>query len=227
MEFITPEEIAADVVREIRGHSTGRDIVAALDGATSGPTYRAGVLREVALERMEELEESHGVHAVAYEMLGPPRLSKLLFEAALLGRLFPSLQEAARLDPEETARRAERLVLEDPDFRGRAISIGIPVLLADGARLLRGPEVRVPPAPGQAHDDPRLVDNGWVDLRARNWRTWADRLQTMRREIEGAPDADGGSRVDIETGQRRDQLRPGRLAAWVFRVEDRGQRIKR
>jgi hypothetical protein len=49
----------------------------------------------------------------------------------------------------------------------------------------------------------------------------------MRREIDGAPDADGGSRFDIEPGQRRDQLRPGRLAAWVFRVEDRGERIKR
>ena len=227
MEFITPEEIAGDVVREIRGHSTGHDIVAALDAATSGPTYRAGVLREVALERMEELETKHGVHAVAYEMLGPPRLSKLLFEAALLGRLFESVHAAASLDPEDTARRAETLVLGDADFRGRAISIGLPVLLADGARVLRGPDVRVPPAAGQRPDDARLIDNGWVDLRAQNWRTWAERLAAMRHEIEEAPDADGGSRFDIEPGQRRDQLRPGRLAAWVFRVEDRGERIKR
>ncbi|HSJ14364.1 MAG TPA: hypothetical protein VK939_08110 [Longimicrobiales bacterium] len=227
MEFITPEEIAADVVREIRGHATGHDIVAALDAATSGPTYRAGVLREVAIERMEVLEEEHGVRAVAYEMLGPPRLSKLLFEAALLGRLFGSLPDAATLDPDETARRAEELVLGDPDFRGRPISIGLPVLLADGQRVLRGPEVRVPPAAGHPLADPRFVDNGWVDLRAENWRTWADRLGAMLREIQNAPDADGGSRFDIEPGHRRDQLRPGRLAAWVFRVEDRGQRIKR
>src|SRR5688572_15946218 len=91
MEYITPEEIATDVVREIRGHPTGKDIVAALDAATSGPTYRAGVLREVALDRMEALEREHGVEAVAYEMLGPPRLSKLLFESALLARLCSSL----------------------------------------------------------------------------------------------------------------------------------------
>jgi NAD(P)-dependent dehydrogenase (short-subunit alcohol dehydrogenase family) len=41
MEFITPEEIAQNVEREIRGHATGKDLVAALDASTSGPTYRA------------------------------------------------------------------------------------------------------------------------------------------------------------------------------------------
>src|SRR5690606_22838525 len=97
MEFITPEEIAVNVVREIRGHATGRNIVSALDAATYGPTYRAGVLREVAIERMESLEQQHSLRAVAYEMLGPPRLSKLLFEAELLARLYPDLHVAAAL----------------------------------------------------------------------------------------------------------------------------------
>jgi hypothetical protein len=227
MEFITPEEIAADVVRELRGYPTGRDVVAALDAATSGPTYRAGVLREAALERMETLERLHGVRPVAYEMLGPPRLSKLLFEGELLARLFPDLHTAARLEEEDTAGRAEALLLEDADLRVRPISIGIPILLRDGARLLRGPEVRVPPTDDQSPDDPRLADNGWVDLRPANWRRWKERLGTMVRELEDAADADGGSRADIEPGSRRDQLRPGRLAAWVFRHEDRGLRIKR
>jgi hypothetical protein len=36
-----------------------------------------------------------------------------------------------------------------------------------------------------------------------------------------------GSRYDIEPAGRRARIRPGRLAAWVFRVEDRGGRIKR
>src|SRR5688500_8411252 len=81
MEYITPEEIAQDVIREITGHPSGHDVVAAIDSATSGPTYRAGVLREVAMERMQDLEKEHNVESVAYEMLGPPRLSKLLFEA--------------------------------------------------------------------------------------------------------------------------------------------------
>jgi hypothetical protein len=225
MEFITPEEIAANVVREIRGHATGRDIVSALDAATSGPTYRAGVLREAALERMEVLERQHGVRAVAYEMLGPPRLSKLLFEGELLARLYPDLTAAAQLVPEDAAARAEALLARDQDLRVRMLSIGIPVLLADGERLLRGPEVRVPPLDEQAPNDPRLAENGWVDLRAANWRKWQERLAAMVRELAG--DADGGSIADFEPGSRRELLRPGRLAAWIFRHEDRGQRIKR
>jgi len=225
MEFITPEEIAANVVREIRGHATGRDIVAALDAATSGPTYRAGVLREAALERMEVLERQHGVRAVAYEMLGPPRLSKLLFEGELLARLYPNLPAAAQLVPEDTANRAEALIRGDEDLRVRMLSIGIPVLLADGERLLRGPEVRVPPGAGQTPHDPRLADNGWVDLRAANWRRWRERLAAMVCELAG--DADRGSVADFEPGSRRELLRPGRLAAWIFRHEDRGERIKR
>jgi hypothetical protein len=227
MEFITPEEIASDVVREVRGYATGRDVVAALDAATSGPTYRAGVLREVALERMEVLERQHGARAVAYEMLGPPRLSKLLFEGELLARLFTDLHAAAGLDEETTASRAEALLLDQADLRVHSISIGIPILLRDGARLVRGPDVRVPPAAGQSPADPRLADNGWVDLRPANWRRWKERLRLMVRELDGTPDADGGSRTDIEPGSRRDQLRPGRLAAWIFRHEDRGSRIKR
>jgi hypothetical protein len=110
MEYITPEEIADDVVREVLGHPTGHDVVAALDASTSGPTYRAGVLREVALARMEALEREHGVESVAYEMLGPPRLSKLLFEVAILRRLYDGLDGAAELDPDETARRTAELI---------------------------------------------------------------------------------------------------------------------
>ena len=53
MELVTPEEIALTVIREIRGQPTGLDIVSALDGAAMGPTYRGGVLRELALRRME------------------------------------------------------------------------------------------------------------------------------------------------------------------------------
>jgi hypothetical protein len=35
-----------------------------------------------------------------------------------------------------------------------------------------------------------------------------------------------GSRTDFDYGDSREELRPGRLAAWVFRVEDHGDRIK-
>jgi NAD(P)-dependent dehydrogenase (short-subunit alcohol dehydrogenase family) len=227
MEFITPEEIADDVLREVRGHATGRDVVAALDASTSGPTYRAGVLREVAIARMEALERQHGVEAVAYEMLGPPRLSKLLFEVALLRRLYNDLDAAAALDPEATARRTAELIDRDADLRVRILSIGLPIVLPDGERVLRGPALKVAPEPGQSPRDPRLVENGAVDLRAPNWARWRARLQTICEELDSGPGADEGSRADREPHDRGREVRPGRLAAWVFRHEDAGERMKR
>src|SRR5256885_1040109 len=75
MEFITPEEIAEYVLMELEGRPTGRDVVAALDAATAGPTYRAGVLRAHAIEQLRALERQTKSRSVAYEMLGPPRLT--------------------------------------------------------------------------------------------------------------------------------------------------------
>jgi hypothetical protein len=227
MEYITPEEIAQDVVREIRGQPTGRDVVAALDASTSGPTYRAGVLRQIALERMAELEREQQVESVAYEMLGPPRLSKLLFESAVLARLHSGLRDVAALDPDETAVRSETLLRENTDLRVRILSIGLPILLADGRRLLRGPEVKVSPQSEQACTDARLPDNGWVDLRAANWRKWSARAADILRERDARSGPDDGSQLDLEAGYGDDRIRPGRLAAWVFRREDRGTRVKR
>jgi hypothetical protein len=100
----------------------------------------------VALDRMAALEREHGVQAVAYEMLGPPRLSKLLFESAILGRLYGNLADVARMDADETAARAGLLVHDDADLRSRMLTIGLPILLPDGASLLRGPDVKISPA---------------------------------------------------------------------------------
>lgn len=227
MEYITPEEIAENVVREIRGYPTGRDVVAALDASTSGPSYRAGVLREAALDRMVSLEREHGVRAVAYEMLGPPRLSKLLFEAAILARLYADLRGVAQLDGDETAARAAELIAEDTDLRVRIVSIGLPILLPEGDRVLRGPEVKLPPVDGQPPSDARLADNGWVDLRPQNWRRWSQRAQGMVAAVDAGAGPELGSRSDFEPDERRLEVRPGAMAAWVFRHEDRGVRVKR
>jgi NAD(P)-dependent dehydrogenase (short-subunit alcohol dehydrogenase family) len=228
MEFITPEEIALDVVREVLGYPTGHDVVAALDAATSGPTYRAGVLRQAALSHMEALEAETGTRCIAYEMLGPPRLSKLLFEAAILGRLFDDrLERAARSDAEETAAAARALVEEDADLRTRILSIGIPILLPDGERILRGRTVDVLPGDDGTTDPERLAERGWVDLRASNWRHWRERAAEILRRIQETPGVDHGSRADIEAWQLTRTIRPGALAAWVFRYEDGGERIRR
>jgi NAD(P)-dependent dehydrogenase (short-subunit alcohol dehydrogenase family) len=229
MEFVTPEEIAENVVREILSHPTGRDVVTALDAATMGPTYRAGVLRSAAIDHMESLEAKEGLRSVAYEMLGPPRLTKLLFEAELLARLFGTLDAAAALDPAETARRADELIEADPDLRRRALSVGIPILLPDGERLLRGPTVRVAPSgeDGLGVRDERLVERGWIDLRPRSWERWRNRCAAVASEIASRSGVERGSMSDHEYGDLTGSIRPGRLGAWIFRNEDRGERIKR
>src|SRR5437660_1352898 len=95
MEFITPQEVAEYAVLELEGRPTGRDVVTALDGATAGPTYRAGLLRAHALDRLRTLERQFKTRTVAYEMLGPPRLTKLLFESYICGQLRPSVRALA------------------------------------------------------------------------------------------------------------------------------------
>jgi hypothetical protein len=174
---------------------------------------------------MEEMEEEKGVEAVAYEMLGPPRLTKLLFEGAILKRLYSTYEKALEQDVEETAQRAQALVEEDGDFRQRILSTGIPILSRDGEKLLRGPVVKVPPSSERPLDE-KAVAAGWVDLRPENWATWVERVQAVMEEIRNEPGLDQGSRSNVHYGDARGVLRPGRLAGWVFRVEDEGERIK-
>ncbi len=227
MEFVTPEEIADNVVREIMSRPTGKDVVTALDAATMGPTYRAGVLRSAAIAHMENMEADAGIRSVAYEMLGPPRLSKLLFEGEMLRRLFGTLDAAADMDPEDTAAKSYAMVKEDDDLRQRMLSIGIPVLLPDGTSLLRGADVKVRPEEGLAADDPRLWDRGWVDLRPSNWKRWAERCGALATEVRERPGVAQGSIGDHDYGDHSGEIRPGRMAAWIFRYEDQGERIKR
>ncbi len=227
MELVTPEEIADTALAEIEGRPTGRDMVGAMDGAGHGPTYRGGVLREAALRRMEELEEEHDVRSVAFEMLGPPRLSKLLFEGAILARLYDGLEAAAELSPEDAAGRAEELIREDGRLRSDALSIGIPVLMPDGERLLRGPDVKVAPDPGDERDVDRWAARGWIDLRPASWERWAARCEGYLEEQVRAPGPGAGSRTDLDVRGRSGQIRPGVLAGWVFRIEDEGERLKR
>ena len=226
MEYVTPEEIATNVVREIRAHPTGKDVVAALDAATMGPTYRAGVLRAEAIRAMESLEEDRGIASVAYEMLGPPRLSKLLFEGHLLRLLYGTVEDAGGMDPDETAERALELLQGDDDLRQRILSIGLPILLPDGQRVMRGAVVKVPPGESGELDELTL-SAGWVDLRAANWSAWKGRMQKIVEELHARPGVLEGSQTDHDLNAADAPIRPGQLVAWIFRTEDGGVRVKR
>lgn len=223
MEFITPEEVAAYVVMELQGRPTGRDVVAALDSATSGPTYRAGVLRAAAIERLRELEEKHNVRSVAFEMLGPPRLTKLLYEAHILSNLRSSIRELADSDAADLSREAGELVERDGELRSVIVSVGIPVILSSDL-VFRAERVAVPY--GVDDDLERVVFRGWVDLRQRNCETWIQRAVRILEQESARPE---GSGSDYEWGALcgNDAISPSRLAAWIFRVEDAGERIKR
>jgi hypothetical protein len=226
MEFITPEEIADYVVFELQGYPTGKDVVAALDGATAGPTYKAGILREAALQRLDALEVRHQVRSVAFEMLGPPRLTKLLYESYLWARLHPSVERLAKADPVALAAEAEALLTRDGGLRAEILSVGIPIVTRDGKGLMRGPRVVVPPTPG---DPLGAAPRGWVDLRPDNCRLWVDRAQRVLVAAAARSEGPLGSGSDEEwfAIQPGEPIVPWRMATWVFRVEDQGERIKR
>jgi hypothetical protein len=226
MEFITPEEIADYVVFELQGYPTGKDVVAALDGATSGPTYRAGMLREAAMRRLDQLEARHGLRSVAFEMLGPPRLTKLLYEAHLWSRVHRRVDALAEADATELGRVAEDLLAKDAALRAEILSVGIPIVMADGVRVARGPLVVVPPG----EKDPwAAAPRGWVDLREANCALWVKRAKAMLAQAQQRQASPHGSGSDelwyaIDPSE---PIQPWRMAAWIFRHEDQGERIKR
>jgi hypothetical protein len=222
MEFITPEEVADYVVMELEGRASGRNIVAALDSSTAGPTYQAGVLRAAAIQRLAELEQAHGVRAIAFEMLGPPRLSKLLYEGFLWSRLRDSVAALAESNAATLAAEAQQLVRDDAELRQTVISVGLPIVV-DGDRVYRGGEVIVQPING---DVERAVHAGWVDLREANCATWIARAAAAVREAaERVPGS--GSGFEWAAMEASSPIRPPAFATWIFRNEDDGERIKR
>lgn len=234
MEMITPEEIATAVAFELKGGNSGHDVINAIDGSVYGPTYRGGYLRGRALERLMRLEEQSGTPSVAFEMLGPPRLSKLLFEAHILGLVAGSMQGVIEGDAGDIAAAAEALVRANRDLRSRMISIGIPVLLGDGRTLLRADTIKIPPFRGDSELDvtPDALDSwaaaGWVDLRASNVVRWQDRLVRIKQETDQADVDDTSSRLNFthDHWENFDSMPIGKIAAWIFTVEDEGARMK-
>src|SRR5437763_926148 len=182
LEFITPEEVADYAVMELEGRPTGRDVVAALDAATAGPTYRAGILRAAALEHLRALEHQTKSRAVAYEMLGPPRLTKLLYEAYICRHLCPNVRALATSKAAQLAEAAWRLVTTDAALRPQVISVGLPLVGPNGRDMYRGSVVVVHPEQGR--DPLSVAPRGWVDLRPAQFGGWIKRATAMVDEAE-------------------------------------------
>jgi NAD(P)-dependent dehydrogenase (short-subunit alcohol dehydrogenase family) len=220
MQFVTPEEIANNVVREIMGGNTGRDVIGALDGSVMGPTFRAGQLRDAALERLRQLGEEHG-ESVAFEILGPPRMSKLLYEAFMLKKAYGNKMSAALKDkPEQISAKLEELVSKDAKLRQQIISIGLPIVLADGKRILRGPVLKSEDA-----------EHGWVDLTPANMAKWVKRLQGISAMVKEESAGESSSFYNrtypaLRKWVDEDRFEIGEMVAWVSINEDEGRRGK-
>jgi len=230
MEFVTPEEIARLCVQEIAGRNTGRDVISALDAAVLGPSYRAGVLRSRVLEEMRSLEDRTGTHSVALGQLGPPELSKLLWEAELLALAGGALRAVLAATPETLSRAAVALLESRPGLRDTIASLGLPILHPDGAALWRGPFLRIPEVAGEVQvevgpgDCDRWAAKGWVDLRPANFARWQERLATMASARGGA--AQPGSAGAAPETSISDHIEIGTVVAWVLSGEMGGYRIK-
>lgn len=234
MEFVTPEEIADNVIYEIRGGNTGHDIINALDNATLSPTYRAGYLFQSAEKQMQELEKKYKVDSVAFEILGPPRLSKLLYESYLLKLAFKDMLSVMNASASTISKKITRIIEANPDIRARIISIGIPILLPDGKTLLRGNEIKIPPYQGE-NEIPITSKNinlwahdGWVDLRNVNMKQWKVRVKKIYDMADSIPKDDTSSRFmnNREYWNNFKDIIPGKVAGWIFSYEEQGMRMK-
>lgn len=233
MEYITPEEIARVVVQEIRGANTGNDCISALDGAVMDPSYKAGLLRSTALFDLDQVEKESGITSVALGRLGPPELSKLLFEAQLFKHAYGSVERLIAQDLDPLAISEALFVALEPSGVARvAPSIGIPVLLPDGHRMLRGPRINVPELVGHGTTVPLSetparevwIAKGWIDLRPSNMSRWVERFRKMLRSRAVLRDA-GSAAATIQT-YMGDRFEIGEVVAWIFNNEMGGYRIK-
>lgn len=230
MEYVTPEEVARTAILEILGASTGRDVLSAIDGAITEPSYRAGVLREQAIREMERLEKALGDEAlpsIAVGHLGPPKLSKLLIEAFLLREVLGD-DVGAMLNrrPADILHAIEQYLAANPKVTSLVTTIGIPFLRESGnmLHLTRGSRLNIPPTPADGAAvplDPARVEfyarTGWVDLRVGNFETWRERLARL---AVSRPDiaASGSAAFDL-TKYPHDRFIPGDVVGWLLTNE--------
>jgi hypothetical protein len=209
MELVTPEDVARAALEEICGESTGFDIVGALNAVCLDSSYRGGVMRGSALAQLSALEQEHQQQGVAFEILGPPRLSKLLWEGyllkrhgqleTLLARVFGGTENVtierrlelfdAAFDPGQLCTVVTDELAGDQDTRSRILSIGLPICTQD-LKLLYGPVVALMRAYpgltlGEVLADPQrrrsFIENGAVELLPGNFERWKGWLASALR----------------------------------------------
>lgn len=230
MEFVTPEEIAHNAIRLIKGTGSPKDVVGAVEGAIMDPTYRAGFLRESVVKRMKSL----GSEGVSYGLLGPS-VSKFIFEAHLIKNVFSTAEQFLSVNAQDAAYALERSLSDDNAFRQAALSIGLPILLPDGEHILFARRGIVDKAweqkPWEISRETinTWASREWIDLRPENIMAWQKRFQSIVRERQSMIN-DSSSRFDRGEafwqldGSGNTIIDPGEFVAWVLIHEFEGGR---
>jgi hypothetical protein len=187
---------------------------------------RHTVIREV---------EALGEQGIAYELVGPSRVTKLIFEANLLKRCCGTIQKALASPPELLSRTLQQEVFQNEELRAEALSVGIAVLLADGKTLLFA--TRPDPNKGWETEPwevtpeniEKWVYREWVDLRVANMTRWQERFQGILTEIDAASGETGSHFDRSRWFWRQDSsgeilIDPGEVVGLVFATEARGGR---
>lgn len=222
MEFVTPEDIAHHVIMNIIGINSSKDVIAAIDGAVMEPTFRAGVLRRDAIEEATRL----GSSGLSFGFLGP-KISKLIGECQLIKKSYGTVEDALSVSPERLSFSLEKLLEIEPDLRNTSISVGIPILLSDGERLIfakrtvkdKGWEER-PWRVDEVNID-KWADREWIDLRPSNMATWQERLRSVCEDSCKFPDSrcsriNRGMLYWKKTEDGKTIIDVGEIVAWVF-----------
>ncbi|MBN1348952.1 hypothetical protein JXJ21_06050 [candidate division KSB1 bacterium] len=231
MEFVTPEEIAQNIVLEIKNANTGKDVIAAIDGAIMDPSYRAGCLRTPVINELKLLEKKTNSHSVAIGQLGPPELSKLLWEAHLLKLQFRTLQETLDNSPAEISEVLHNFIKKN-EIRNLITSIGVPILAPDGKQIYRGPKINIPEYRGDFDipvTDEKIdewAQKGWVDLRPKNFELWHQRFEQMLYSASAFSN-EGSAAITLKSYLYFD-IRIGEVVGWIFNNDPKikGYRIK-
>jgi hypothetical protein len=234
MEFVTPEEIAENIYRELRGGNTGNDIISALDSSAMEPSYRAGFLQHSASAKIRELENKNNTYSVAFEMLGPPKLSKLLYEVHLIKLIYTNFSNFINDTPENHSKKIFDLLKKNPKLRNEIVSIGIPILYPDGKEILRGPDIKIPSvAEGETIKISKAkiekwAQDGWFDLRVSNWKLWKERFKKIMDVTEKQNDVRNSSRhvFNYDYWQNFEKINIGKVVGWIFINEEKGRRMK-
>ncbi|MBL7128223.1 MAG: short-chain dehydrogenase [Ignavibacteria bacterium] len=234
MEFVTPEEIAEDIMRELKGGNTGHEVIGALDMTVMEPSYRAGFMQHRAVKKIKELEKKYKTDSVAFEMLGPPRLSKLLYEAQMIKLVYGNFNDFIKDTTKNHAIKMFEFIKNDSRLRNEMVSIGVPILFPDGKEYIRGPEVKIP---AESEGDEINItkakidgwaQDGWLDLRESNWKLWKERFKSIMAQSEMMTESSYSSRFVFNNDYWNNfkDINIGKVVGWIFINEEKGLRMK-